>query len=108
MAPPSPTGRDDDGAFYLESDITNHLGKTSIKDLPVASRICIDSKMSHNNYQPIFYKRVGGEEDATRSFVWKCLHKKRHEKKNKLTQEVVSTTPYPIVRFGLGDLSRHT
>ena len=35
MASLSPTGRDGDGAFYLESDITNKLGKTSIKDLPV-------------------------------------------------------------------------
>ena len=88
MAPPSPTGRDDCGALYLESDITNHLGKTSIKDLLVASRIRIDSKMSPNNYQPVFYRQVDGAEDATRSFVWKCLYKKRHEKKNKLTQEV--------------------
>ena len=37
MTSPLPTGRDDDGAFYLESDITNKLGKTSIKDLPVGS-----------------------------------------------------------------------
>ena len=90
MAPPLPTGRDDDRSFYLESDITNKLGKTSIKDLPVGSRICINSKKSPNNYNSILYRQVNGE-DATCSFVWKCLHRKRHENKNKLMQKVVVT-----------------
>ena len=88
---PIPTGRDKNGPYFTESDVTttkNNKSSRSIKNLPVGSRLCISAP--NRNHDDTMFVRIDPINYAA-PFVWKCTQQKSVASEDEVTGKKIVT-----------------